>query len=279
MGAHMWTLSSHKVKLLGFFRIQGQGYGPGLANPKLARLRSSGISQLPMGRRQLDEAVGQRQVDKSSKGNPPAIVGTGKGVLISGYVRPALQKVLSISSSIPRGAVRAKPVMINLNGAARMCKQHCEELAFRYSRDNTFFRDTEFDIDVGLVEGTKTASTTSYSMLKRLPSFVRWRSPEFETFVLVRFSRAKPCRWQAGIATTSNAPALLDRLNVSRDEKVGIYGFLFHRDGEWAPAIVDDYMYMTSADWDELSYEELTKVYLNLGAHLGDKEFSKGGIL
>ena len=79
--------------------------------------------------------------------------------------------------------------------------------------------------------------------------------------------------WQAGIATTSNVPSLLDRLCVSRDDKVGIYGFLFDRDGEWAPAIVDDNMYMTSADWDELSYEDLQKVVLNLGAYR-DKQTS-----
>ena len=74
---------------------------------------------------QIVEAVGQRQVDKSSKGNPPTTVGTGKGVLISGYVRPALKKVQLISSSIPRGAVRAKPIMTSFNQAAKMCKQRC----------------------------------------------------------------------------------------------------------------------------------------------------------
>ncbi|KAL8750606.1 MAG: hypothetical protein Q9184_006368 [Pyrenodesmia sp. 2 TL-2023] len=72
--------------------------------------------------------------------------------------------------------------------------------------------------------------------------------------------------WRAGIATAFNASALIAHLCVSRDEKAGIYGFLFHRDGEWAPVMVDDNMYMISADWDELSIEDRAKVLPNVNS-------------
>jgi len=36
-----------------------------------------------------------------------------------------------------------------------------------------------------------------------------------------------------------------------RDEKVGVYGFVFHRDGEWISEIIDDKLYLSSPDYDD----------------------------
>ena len=41
-----------------------------------------------------------------------------------------------------------------------------------------------------------------------------------------------------------------------KSTSAGIYGFLFHRDGEWIPVIVDDNIYLTKGDWDELPRED-----------------------
>lgn len=224
---------------------------------------------------QIAEAVAQRQVDQDVKGNLTATTGTVKGVLISGYVRPALQKVESISSNIPKGAIRAVPIKTTFDEAAQKCRRRCSELALRCSQDNTFYRDTEFEIDVDLAEGNRncldnllhddqTPSDRSPMSVQRVrdifthPVFFSEASQGAE----VKWDLATRW-WQAGIATAFNAPALIDRLCVSRDEKAGIYGFLFHRDGEWAPVIVDDNMYMISADWDDLSIEDRGKVLLN----------------
>lgn len=46
---------------------------------------------------------------------------------------------------------------------------------------------------------------------------------------------------------------LVDRLCPAqlRDEKVGVYGFVFHRDGEWISEIIDDKLYLSNPDYDD----------------------------
>lgn len=41
------------------------------------------------------------------------------------------------------------------------------------------------------------------------------------------------CWFLSAMATVSTKPGLIEKLCVARDEKVGIYGFIFCRDGEW----------------------------------------------
>ncbi|KAL8845781.1 MAG: hypothetical protein Q9221_009079 [Calogaya cf. arnoldii] len=220
---------------------------------------------------QIAEAVAQRHIDKSANGKPSGATGTAKGVLISGYVRPALQKVESISSNIPRGAIRAIPIMQSFEKAAEECKRRCSELALRCSYDNIFYRDTEFEIDVDLVENKRNclenlledAQTTSEDWLS--PKAVHRIRDIFSDPVFfknlslsaeVKWNHVESTWWQAGIATASNASVLIDLLCIVRDETAGIYGFLFHRDGEWIPVIVDDNIYLTKGDWDELPRED-----------------------
>ncbi|KAL8995630.1 MAG: hypothetical protein Q9169_004673 [Polycauliona sp. 2 TL-2023] len=207
---------------------------------------------------QIVEAVAQRKADKTTKGKPSSSTGTVKGVLISGYVRPALQEVESIASNIPRGAIQAIPVMKTFDEAAQKCKQRCIELALRCSQDNTFYRDTDFEIDVDLDEGRRncldnllidaqTPSDLSPKSVHRVrdiylrPIFYKKPSLGAE----VKLDHNYSVWWQAGIASAFNIPALIERLCVFQDERGGIYGFLFYRDGEWLPVIIDDNLYLT----------------------------------
>jgi hypothetical protein len=48
----------------------------------------------------------------------------------------------------------------------------------------------------------------------------------------------------------SSKPDLLKNLCVEQDEKVGIYGFVFHRDGKWFSEIVDDTLFLRKEDYD-----------------------------
>lgn len=41
----------------------------------------------------------------------------------------------------------------------------------------------------------------------------------------------------------------MERVCVVRDEECGVYGFVFYRDGEWISAVVDDNLYLKSADF------------------------------
>jgi hypothetical protein len=59
----------------------------------------------------------------------------------------------------------------------------------------------------------------------------------------------------SALATISNKGELIQRVCVARDEKVGVYGFVFHRDGEWISEVVDDKLYLIKEDFDEAKLE------------------------
>jgi len=50
----------------------------------------------------------------------------------------------------------------------------------------------------------------------------------------------------AALATICNVPGLLERLCVKRDEEVGVYGFIFFKDGDWVSTVVDDQLFYTT---------------------------------
>lgn len=56
----------------------------------------------------------------------------------------------------------------------------------------------------------------------------------------VRQGRDGDCWLMAALCTISNKPGLIERCCVAYDQEVGVYGFVFHRDGEWFSEIIDD---------------------------------------
>jgi hypothetical protein len=73
----------------------------------------------------------------------------------------------------------------------------------------------------------------------------------------VRQGRDGDCWLMAALCTLSNKPGLIERCCVARDESVGVYGFVFHRDGEWISEIIDDKLYLTKPDYDEVNLERI----------------------
>lgn len=82
---------------------------------------------------------------------------------------------------------------------------------------------------------------------------------------------------------------LISRICVARDEKVGVYGFVFHRgsfvatcgkvfadnwtDGEWIQTIIDDKLFLIAADWDESLDEKWT--FQRIGKDTAEEEYRK----
>ncbi|KAF4511548.1 hypothetical protein G6O67_003331 [Ophiocordyceps sinensis] len=58
------------------------------------------------------------------------------------------------------------------------------------------------------------------------------------------------CWMMAGLTAMANVQGGIRRLCVAYDEKIGIYGFVFYRDGGWVYSIVDDKLYLKSPCWD-----------------------------
>ncbi len=71
----------------------------------------------------------------------------------------------------------------------------------------------------------------------------------------VRQGRDGDCWFIAALCTLSNQDGLIEKVCVARDEQAGVYGFVFHRDGECRSEIIDDKLYLTQPDYDE-SYDE-----------------------
>lgn len=61
------------------------------------------------------------------------------------------------------------------------------------------------------------------------------------------------CWFLAGLMAISAKKELIERLCVARDEKVGVYGFVFYRDGEWIHEVIDDKLYLKVGDDDDLT--------------------------
>jgi len=57
------------------------------------------------------------------------------------------------------------------------------------------------------------------------------------------------CWWLSAVATVCHRPDLMERVCVARDESCGVYGFVFCRDGEWVPVVVDDYLFLSAPDF------------------------------
>ncbi|KAK3328384.1 hypothetical protein B0T19DRAFT_189622 [Cercophora scortea] len=67
----------------------------------------------------------------------------------------------------------------------------------------------------------------------------------------VRQGRDGDCWLMAALCTLSNKPGLIEKICVAHDKDVGVYGFVFHRDGGWVSEIIDDKLYLTKPDYDE----------------------------
>ncbi|EGX92311.1 calpain-like protein [Cordyceps militaris CM01] len=70
------------------------------------------------------------------------------------------------------------------------------------------------------------------------------------------------CWLMAALSALSFKEGLIERLCVAHDQDVGVYGFVFYRDGEWISEIVDDFLYLTKADYDDqqkdrIAFDEL----------------------
>ncbi|PPJ60075.1 hypothetical protein CBER1_07581 [Cercospora berteroae] len=60
------------------------------------------------------------------------------------------------------------------------------------------------------------------------------------------------CWFLAALMAVSAKKELIERLCVARDEKVGVYGFVFYRNGEWTYEVIDDKLFIRVGDDDDL---------------------------
>ncbi|KAL2419845.1 hypothetical protein ABEF95_006501 [Exophiala dermatitidis] len=62
---------------------------------------------------------------------------------------------------------------------------------------------------------------------------------------------AGDCWFLAAISALGCNAEFIERVCVIQDQTVGVYGFVFHRDGEWHQCIIDDKLYLRAPAYDE----------------------------
>lgn len=68
------------------------------------------------------------------------------------------------------------------------------------------------------------------------------------------------CWFLSALGAIAAIPGLIEKICVAHDVQVGVYAFIFFRDGLWQEVIIDDQLFVSTASYDELSFEE-AKVY------------------
>lgn len=69
----------------------------------------------------------------------------------------------------------------------------------------------------------------------------------------IRQGREGDCWFLSALSTLCNLEStehLINKICVARDQDVGVYGFLVHRDGEWTSVIIDDKLYLREPDYE-----------------------------
>ncbi|MCJ1474171.1 hypothetical protein MMC13_002829 [Lambiella insularis] len=175
----------------------------------------------------------------------------------------------SKAASEPRGVVHGHAALKSYNETRAECKLAVEKIARECRRVNMRYRDPHFDIEFDLkwnkndcLDGLLPAGGEPFrpNSVKRVPDI--FDDPQFTkddaTASDVRQGNDGDCWFLSALCAVGNKKGLIDRVCVARDEQVGVYGFVFHRDGEWTYTLIDDKLYLNSSDYDESQHEKFS---------------------
>jgi hypothetical protein len=191
------------------------------------------------------------------------IMGTNY-VYVASTILPKNVYARKASEYAPRGVVAGKSSSISYDEAAAICKAKVAKIVQECRRVNQKYSDPHFDIEFDLKWGKRDCLETLEYGIGQVSNFTPqsvkrvediFDKPSFyvagATSNDIRQGRDGDCWLMAGLAAISNKEGLIEKVCVERDEQVGVYGFVFYRDGEWRSEIIDDKLYLTKPDYDE----------------------------
>lgn len=159
--------------------------------------------------------------------------------------------------------------------AAEECRRKVQKIIQECRRVNTRYRDPGWDIDWDLkMEKGHTLNSlgrtkfdlnmsTMMNPSAIVPKAVKriheiYEKPTFMANVSgndVKQGSLGDCWLMASLSGLANVKDGIQRICVEHDTKIGIYGFVFYRDGEWIYSIVDDKLFLKSPVWDSPSMQ------------------------
>jgi hypothetical protein len=169
---------------------------------------------------------------------------------------------------VPNGVVQGHDAVKSYEQARHECQKSVERIVKECERVNQKYTDPHFDIELDLKSGRrhcldgldKVNEEMRPRGVKRVTEI--FENPQFfvngPTASDVRQGYDGDCWLMAALCTMGNKMGLIEKMCVARNETIGIYGFVFYRDGEWQQYIVDDKLYLRAADYDESVDERQT---------------------
>ncbi|KAH8204628.1 hypothetical protein TruAng_001257 [Truncatella angustata] len=160
------------------------------------------------------------------------------------------------------------------NRAVEECRRKVKKIIQECKRVNTRYRDPGWDIDWDLKMGKGNClnylsskkfdlSGPRLSTSTAVPKAIKRVHEIFEapTFMEnldagdVKQGHIGNCWLIASLSALANVEDGIKKMCVEYDTRIGIYGFVFYRDGEWVYSIIDDKLYLTSPNWDSPSLQ------------------------
>ncbi|ETW10072.1 hypothetical protein H310_00458 [Aphanomyces invadans] len=172
----------------------------------------------------------------------------------------SLSKSSSGKSAIVDTHKVTKPSLVStesLANAIARCKEEVAAIVAECRANNRVFRDIDFDLSnnesdclESLVESWDDAPSPGGALRVRQI----FKNPIFcdEGFDAADINQGTTgnCWFLAALASVCGVPRIIENICVARDERVGVYGFIFFKDGDWEHVIVDDQLFVTTTDFD-----------------------------
>lgn len=190
------------------------------------------------------------------------------------------------AAKVARNSARASSsssiaTQASYDDAAAICKSKVEQIVKECRRINKRYRDPHFDLEADLKLGRRHCLDSLRNLAnEETPKAGSGLKPQGAKRVVDIFD--KPCFFidgptandvkqgsdgdcwlMAALCTLSNKNGLIEKLCVAHDQDVGVYGFVFHRDGEWISEIVDDFVRVLLYS-EPSSFSDLTETWTAL---------------
>ncbi|KAK4548877.1 hypothetical protein LTR36_008650 [Oleoguttula mirabilis] len=177
--------------------------------------------------------------------------------------------------------------------AAAECKAKVAAIVEECKRLNQKYRDAVFDLEANsdCLQALNGRYPKAIGKIDPPPWIKRiediFDEPQFfidgATATDVHQGSGGDCWFLAALMAVSAKKELIESLCVARDERVGVYGFVFYRDGGWIYEVIDDKLFMRVGDDDDLQvvrdWDKDEKLGMSL-KHENDKlrnQLQKGG--
>ncbi|KAK5696884.1 hypothetical protein LTR17_024203 [Elasticomyces elasticus] len=170
----------------------------------------------------------------------------------------------SISKTPGDGLRVRESAATSYNEASEECKAKVEAIVEECKRLNRKYVDYEFNLEAGPYALQNLYGDYPRAVVKddgsvEPPPWVKrvediFDKPQFfidgAAPTDIHQGSVGDCWFLAALMAISAKKDLVEKLCVARDEKVGVYGFVLYRDGEWVYEVVDDKLFLKVGDDD-----------------------------